>query len=94
MKLFTGWVMSAGLVFAAAAANAQVLAPVRHCQVALRGASDIGVPYAAMPQDVPVPRYGPSLLPPQEVYTVRPRKRVFAARSSAAARLRLHDCRD
>src|SRR5215212_4902792 len=44
MKLFTGWVMSAGLVLATAAANAQVLAPY-----------DID---------------GPSLLPPQEVYTV------------------------
>lgn len=26
--------------------------------------------YAAMPPEVPAPRYGPTLLPPQEVYTV------------------------
>ena len=34
--------------------------------------SDFEGPYAAMPPDAPVPRYGygPTLLPPQEVYTV------------------------
>jgi hypothetical protein len=70
MKLFTGWVMSAGLVFTAAAANAQVLAPYETGRYAI--VSDIGGPYAAMPPDAPVPRYGygPTLLPPQEVYTV------------------------
>ena len=70
MKLFTGWVMSAGLVFTAAAANAQVLAPYETGRYAV--VSDIGGPYAAMPPDAPVPRYGygPTLLPPQEVYTV------------------------
>src|SRR5664279_4996182 len=70
MKLFTGWVMSAGLVFTAAAANAQVLAPYETGRYAV--VSDIGGPYAAIPPDAPVPRYGygPTLLPPQEVYTV------------------------
>jgi hypothetical protein len=65
MKLFTGWVISAGLVFAATAANAQGLA--RYSIV-----SDVGGPYAAMPPEAPVsaPRYGPTLLPPMEVYTI------------------------
>jgi len=39
MRLFTGWVMAAGLVFASAAANAQVRAPYSL-------ASDIDGPYA------------------------------------------------
>jgi hypothetical protein len=69
MKLFTGWVVSAGLVLTAAAANAQVLVPYRSGYV-----SDFQGPYAAMPPDAAVPRYGygdgPTLLPPQEVYTV------------------------
>jgi hypothetical protein len=71
MKLFTGWVLSAGLVFAATAANAQVRAPDQIGQPAR--VSDVDGPYAAMPPDAPVaPRYGygPTLLPPQEVYTV------------------------
>ena len=63
MKLFTGWAMSAGLVFVAAAANAQVLTPSRVMAV-----SDVGGPYAAMPPEAPPPGYGPSygsrLLPP------------------------------
>ena len=71
MKLFTGWVMSAGLVVTAAAANAQVLAPYQIGRPAV--VSDFEGPYAAMPPDAPVPPrygYGPTLLPPQEVYTV------------------------
>src|SRR5258708_1906987 len=70
MKLFTGWLMSAGLVLSAAAANAQGLAPYQTARSPYAVVSDIGGPYAAMPQDGPVPRYGPTLLPPQEVYTV------------------------
>ena len=75
MKLLTGWVVSAGLVFTAVAANAQglpryevgVSPPVR--------VSDIDGPYAAMPPEAPLPRYHPgygppSLLPATEVYTV------------------------
>jgi hypothetical protein len=70
MKLFTGWVMSAGLVLTAAAANAQVLTPYETGRSPYAVVSDIDVPYAAMPPQAPVPRYGPTLLPPQEVYTV------------------------
>ena len=72
MKLFTGWVVSAGLVVTAAAANAQVLAPYQTGRPGYGAVSDFQGPYAAMPPDAPVPRYGygPTLLPTQEVYTV------------------------
>jgi hypothetical protein len=72
MKLFTGWAMSAGLAFTAAAAHAQVLGPYEIGRSPYAAVSDIEGPYAAMPPDAPVPRYGygPRLLPPQEVYTV------------------------
>ena len=82
MKLFTGWVLSAGLVLTAVAANAQVLAPNPNGRPAYAVASDFEGPYAAMPPDAPLPprygygvpgpRYGhgPTLLPPQEVYSV------------------------
>jgi hypothetical protein len=72
MKLFTGSIVSAGLVVtAAAAANAQVLAPYQ-ARSPYAVVSDFEGPYAAMPPDAPVPRYGygPTLLPPREVYTV------------------------
>ena len=73
MKLFTGWIVSAGLVVTTAAANAQVLAPYQ-ARSPYAVVSDFEGPYAAMPPDAPVPRYGygygPTLLPPQEVYTV------------------------
>jgi hypothetical protein len=63
MKLFIGWVVSAGLVLAATAANAQMS---RYSAV-----SDVDGPYTAMPREAPPPRYGgPMLLPPQEVYTI------------------------
>jgi hypothetical protein len=74
MKLFTGWVVSAGLVFTAAAAHAQVLVPeeigssadpARYSVV-----SDVGGPYAAMPPEAFAPRSGPTLLPAREVYMV------------------------
>ena len=70
MKLFTGWVISAGLVVMAAGANAQGLAPYESGASPYRVVSDVEGPYAAMPPDIPAPRYGPSLLPPTEVYTV------------------------
>src|SRR5882724_10941311 len=57
MKLFTGWVMSAGLVFTAAAANAQVPAPDEIGRPAYVAVSDVGGPYAAMPPEAAVPRY-------------------------------------
>jgi hypothetical protein len=63
MKLFTGWAVSAGLILAATAANAQ---SPRYSPV-----SDFDGPYAAVPREAPPPPYGgPMLLPPQEVYTV------------------------
>jgi hypothetical protein len=74
MKLFTGWVVSAGLIFAATGAQAQLRAPQ---EIAIgtpvyTAISDVGGPYAAMPPEAPVVRYGygPRLLPPLEVYTV------------------------
>jgi hypothetical protein len=82
MKLFTRWVMSAGLVLtAAAAANAQGLAPYGIGGSRYAPVSDIEGPgpYAAMPPEAPGPRYGGPmpryggpmmLLPPQEVYAV------------------------
>jgi hypothetical protein len=72
MKMSTGWALSAGLAFVAAAANAQVLAPTG-IGPATR-VSDVGAPYAAMPPEAPPPGYGPGygsrLLPPPEVYTI------------------------
>src|SRR3984957_12574031 len=68
MKQFTGWIMSAGLVFTAVAANAQALAPYQTGRTPYAAVSDFESPYAAMPEAGP--RYGPMLLPPQEVYAV------------------------
>jgi hypothetical protein len=68
MKLFTGWALSASLVFVAAAANAQILAPTG-IGPATR-ISDVGGPYAAMPPPGYRPSYGSRLLPPMEVYTI------------------------
>ena len=70
MKLFTGWVMSAGLVLAATSANAQMLAPYQIGGPRYSAVSDFDGPYAEMPPEVPAPRYGPMLLPAPEVYTV------------------------
>jgi hypothetical protein len=76
MKLFTGWIVSAGLVFTAATAHAQGVAPQGTDSSPYRApyvaVTDVGGPYAAMPPEAPAPGYGygPTLLPPQEVYTV------------------------
>ena len=70
MKLFSGWVMSAGLVLVAGAANAQMLAPYDAGRSPYAAVSDIDGPYAAMPPDEAPPRAGPMLLPAREVYTV------------------------
>ena len=72
MKLFTGWMMSAGLVLAATAASAQVPAPYQIGGPRYAVVSDFEGPYAAMPEAVAAPRYGygPTLLPAPEVYTV------------------------
>lgn len=70
MKLFTGWVMSAGLVMAATSANAQMLAPYQIGGTRYSAVSDFDGPYAEVPPEIPAPRYGPMLLPAPEVYTV------------------------
>jgi hypothetical protein len=72
MKLLMGWAAAAGLIFAAEAANAQVLAPYEIERSPVTKVSDVGGPgpYAAMPQEAPAPGYGPRLLPPMEVYTI------------------------
>jgi hypothetical protein len=70
MKLFTGWTISAGLVFAAMSANAQEAAPQNVGRPGSVAVSDFSGPYAAMPPDAPVPGYGPTLLPSREVYSV------------------------
>jgi hypothetical protein len=77
MKLFMGWAISAGLVFVAAAANAQALTPYEIGRPPATRVSDVGGPYAAMPPEAPPPGYGPRLLPPMEVYTIV-RESVFS----------------
>jgi hypothetical protein len=80
MKLFTGWVLAAGLALGATAANAQMLGPSRvsdfggpYSEAPYRG----GPYYAPPPAEVapPPPRYGygyepAGLVPPHEVYSI------------------------
>jgi hypothetical protein len=70
MKLFTGWMMSAGLAMAATAANAQVPAPYQSGGPRYAVVSDFQGHYATMPEVAPRYGYGPTLLPAPEVYTV------------------------
>jgi hypothetical protein len=72
MKLLMGWAVLAGVVFVAAAANAQALTPAEIGRLPVMPVSDVGSPgpYAAMPPEAPRPGYGPRLLPPLEVYTI------------------------
>ena len=70
MKLFTGWAVSAALVLTAAAANAQTVAPYQIAGSPYRAVSDVSGRYATVSPEGPVQRYGPALLPPNEVYTV------------------------
>ena len=70
MKLFTTWVVSAGLVLAATAADAQVSAPRGAGSAGYTAVSDVDGPYAAVPEGAPLPGYRPTLLPAPEVYTV------------------------
>jgi hypothetical protein len=70
MKLFTGWMMSAGLALVATAANAQAPAPNQGGGSRYAVVSDFEGPYERMPQVPPRYGYGPSLLPATEVYTV------------------------
>jgi hypothetical protein len=73
MKLFTGWVLAAGLIFAGSAADAQMPSPYSrvsdfggpYSEAPYRGGPYYAAPpqeapvYAAPPQEVPVPpRYG------------------------------------
>lgn len=67
MKFLTGS-LAAALVLVAAGAQAQ--APYEARRAPYAAVSDIGGPYVGMPHEVPGPRYGPSLLPATEVYTV------------------------
>jgi hypothetical protein len=69
MKLLMGWAILAGLAVAPVA-FAQVSAPPHSGGPPYTAISDFDGPYAAMPEPVLVPRYGPSLLPTREVYTV------------------------
>jgi hypothetical protein len=68
MKLFTRWMLSAGLVFTAAAANAQMLERYGIDRGPYVDSSDMGGPMEAMPPEAP--RYGLSLLPPAEVDSI------------------------
>jgi hypothetical protein len=72
MKLITGWAVSVALLVAASSAHAQMLAPTDIGRAHYQAASDVQGPgpYAGMPPEAPATRYGPALLPPQEVYTV------------------------
>jgi hypothetical protein len=84
MKLITGWAVSAGLVLAASAANAQMPAPSDAARPSYRATSDFDGPYPAAPEP-PAYRqgygygrdyddegygYGPPLMPPIEVYAI------------------------
>jgi hypothetical protein len=72
MKLFTGWILSAGLVVVTGAANAQMPARADLGRSPYAVVSDVDGPYAAMPPEADGPRYGygPMLLPAPEVYTL------------------------
>jgi hypothetical protein len=70
MKLLMGCGILAGLVVAVPAALAQVSEPHQSAAPSYRTVSDFERPYAAVPGPVFAPRYGPTLLPPREVYTV------------------------
>ena len=52
MKLFTTWVVSAGLVLAATAADAQVLTPRGAGSAGYAAVSDVDGPYAPVPAAV------------------------------------------
>ena len=69
MKAFRGWAVTAGLVFAATAANAQNAAPQQAGPARYQATSDIEGPYANVPPPPPVitaPAYGarPAYGPP------------------------------
>jgi hypothetical protein len=76
MKLFTGWMVAAGLALAVTAVQAQVPATEGAGRPSYTPVSDVGGPtpgpFAVMPPEAPRPGYGsgPTLMPSIEVYTV------------------------
>jgi len=58
MKLFAGWVASAGLILAAWGANAQMLAPYDAGRARYQSASDFDAPYGEPPSTPAPPSYG------------------------------------
>jgi hypothetical protein len=70
MKLFLRSAVSAGLVFAAVAANAQAPARYEIGPSPVTRVSDVGGPYAAVPPEARPPGYGPRLLSPREVASI------------------------
>lgn len=64
------WTLAAGLSLVASAAGAQVMAPfeIDAAPITATRVSDIDGPYAAIPPEAPLPRPGPALLPPREIY--------------------------
>lgn len=74
MKAFRGWAVTAGLVFAATAANAQST-PQQGGPARYQAASDIEGPYADVPPPPPVitaPTYGPRAYGPPPAYGAGP----------------------
>ncbi len=75
MKAFRGWAVTAGLVFAATAVNAQTAAPQQTGPARYQAASDIEGPYADAPPPPPVitaPAYGPRAYGPPPAYRPGP----------------------
>ena len=75
MKAYRGWAITAGLVFAATAANAQNAAPQQAGPARYQAASDIEGPYANVPPPPPVitaPAYGPRAYGPPPAYGAGP----------------------
>jgi hypothetical protein len=71
MKAFTGWAMTAGLLLAATAANAQSAAPQQAGSARYQPAADVEGPYADVPPPPPVitaPNYGPRAYGPPPPY--------------------------
>jgi hypothetical protein len=70
MKVLMGLVVSTGLALTVSTADAQILAPYFGMSPYTSTITDIEAPYAAIPQEVPAPRYASPLLPPQEIYAI------------------------
>jgi hypothetical protein len=70
MKVFMGLVATAGMLVSTAATQAQVLLPLRISSALIETVSDFGGSYAAIPPEMPPPRYAPMVLPPQEIHAI------------------------